>query len=148
MAIVITKQPQNIEVMEGKITQTLTVEATGATSYQWKKAKSATSTSGATNVTGQTTAEMTISTDLVAGKYYFFCVVSDDSSSVNSDIVIVDVVDFPTYITGAFVNAYIAACDTTVQERFKQLKTLSGIEIPDDDNVLRTAQVELFMTAL
>ena len=115
MAIVITTQPQNAQVMEGKITQKLTVEATGATAYQWKKAKSGTSVSGATIMSGQNTNKMTIPTTLTEGRYYYFCAISDASSTVNSDIVTVEVVKFPEYITGKFVNEYVAACDPSVK---------------------------------
>lgn len=148
MAIVITKQPQNVQVMAGKITQVLNVEATGATAYQWKQAKSATSVSGATIVAGQTSKEMTILTTLQAGRYFYFCALSDDTSTVNSDIVTVEVVDFPEYITGSFVHDYVAACDPSVKTRLDRALALAGIEIPDTDVVLRTMQVELFMSIL
>lgn len=148
MAIVITTQPQNAQVMEGKITQKLTVEATGATAYQWKQAKSATSVSGATVVSGQNTNKMTIPTTLTEGRYYYFCAVSDASSTVNSDIVTVEVVKFPEYITGKFVNEYVAACDASVKQALDTAMALTGINIPNTDDVLRTAQVELFISIL
>lgn len=148
MAVVITKQPENIQVMEGKISAKLSVEATGATGYQWKQAKSSSSTAGATNVAGQTTKNLTVPVGLTEGYYYYFCEVTDGASPVNSNIASVQVVDFPEYITGRFVNEYVAACATTVQERFAQAKKLSGIDIPNDNKVLRTAQVELFMSIL
>lgn len=56
--------------------------------------------------------------------------------------------EIPEYITGNFVKAYIAACSAGVQERFKQMCVLSGITFPETDDVLRTAQVELFMAAI
>lgn len=148
MAIVITTQPQNAQVMEGKITQKLTVEATGATAYQWKQAKSGTSVSGATIVSGQNTSVMTIPTTLTEGRYYYFCAISDASSTVNSDIVTVEVVKFPEYITGKFVNEYIAACDPSVKEELDAAIARTGIEIPNTEEVLRTAQVELFVSIL
>lgn len=148
MAIVITTQPQNAQVMVGKITQKLVVEATGAASYQWKQTKSATSVSDATIVSGQNTDEMTIPTTLTEGRYYYFCAVSDDTSTVNSDIVIVEVVRFPEYITGKFVNEYIAACDPSVKEDLDAALARTGIEIPNTDDVLKTSQVELFMSIL
>lgn len=148
MAIVITKQPQNAQVMEGKITQKLTVKATGATTYQWKQAKSGTSVSGATIVSGQNTSVMTIPTTLTEGRYYYFCAISDASSTVNSDIVTVEVVRFPEYITGKFVNEYVAACDPSVKKDLDAALARTGIEIPNTDDVLRTAQVELFISVL
>ena len=148
MAIVITTQPQNAQVMEGKITQKLTVEATGATAYQWKQAKSATSVSGATIVSGQNTNQMTIPTTLTEGRYYYFCAISDASSTVNSDIVTVEVVKFPEYITGKFVNEYVAACDPSVKKDLDAALARTGMKIPNTDDVLRTAQVELFVSIL
>lgn len=148
MAVVITRQPSNESVVAGAISSTLSVVATGATSYQWKQAKDATTVEGATVVAGQNTNTMTIPAGLSVGTYYFFCAVSDEATTVNSNIAIVTVVDFPEYITGAFVHAYMKKCSKEAQERFKQLQILRGITIPDDDNVLRTAQVELFMEAI
>lgn len=148
MAIVITTQPQNAQVMEGKITQKLAVEATGASAYQWKQAKSGTSVSGATIVSGQNTNKMTIPTTLTEGRYYYFCAISDSSSTVNSDIVVVEVVKFPEYITGKFVNEYIAACDSSVKKDFDAALARTGITIPNTNDVLRTSQVELFMSIL
>lgn len=148
MAIVITTQPKNTQVMQGHISGKLTVEATGATTYQWKQAKSATSVSGATNVSGATTAEMTIPTTLTEGEAYYFCAVGDGSTTVNTNIATVSVVDFPAYITGAFVNSYINSCAKVVQDRYKEALALSGVTIPDTDDVLRTVQVELFMSVL
>ena len=148
MAIVITAQPQNAQVMEGKITQKLAVEATGASAYQWKQAKSGTSVSGATIVSGQNTNKMTIPTTLTEGRYYYFCAVSDSSSTVNSDIVTVEVVNFPEYITGKFVNEYIAACDPSVKKDLDAALARTGITIPNTNDVLRTSQVELFMSIL
>ena len=148
MAIVITTQPQNAQVMEGKVTQKLTVKATGASTYQWKQAKSDTSVSGATIVSGQNTPEMTIPTTLTEGRYYYFCAISDETSTVNSDIVVVEVVKFPEYITGKFVKEYIAACDPSVKEALDAALARTGMEIPDTEDVLRTAQVELFISVL
>lgn len=148
MAIVITTQPQNAQVMEGKITQKLAVEATGASTYQWKQAKSGTSVSGATIMSGQNTNKMTIPITLTEGRYYYFCAISDSSSTVNSDIVVVEVVKFPEYITGKFVNEYIAACDPSVKKDLDAALARTGITIPNTNDVLRTSQVELFMSIL
>ena len=148
MAITISTQPKSTQVRVGHIAGTLKVEATGATTYQWKQAKSSTSVTGATVVSGANTAELTIPTSLTEGDYYYFCVLGDGTTTVNSKIATVSVVEFPAYITGAFVNTYIQSCDTSIQDRYKKTLALSGITIPDDDNVLRTAQVELFMSVL
>lgn len=150
MAIAITQQPQNTLVVKGHIAGKLSVEATGVTSYQWKKAKSASSVAGATVVSNATAATFTIPTDLTEDAYYFCTLTGDGDSAetVNTSIATVSVVDDVPYITGAYVNAYIAGCAKVVQTRFAEAKALSGIEIPDDNKVLRTAQVELFMSVL
>lgn len=148
MAITISTQPASTQVMKDRISGTLKVVANGATTYQWKQAKSATSVANATNVANATTAEMTIPTNLDLGDAYFFCVLGDGSTTVNSSIATVSVVDFPAYITGAFVHSYIKSCAQSVQTRFNEALKLSRIEIPDTTDVLRTAQVELFMSVL
>ena len=134
MAIVITSQPTDTTVVAGVITESLTLTATGATGYQWKQSKDGTSVSGATVVAGQTTNKMTIPTGLAVGTYYYFCAVSDDSSTVNSNIVT--------------VTDYISKCSAEAKARFAELQVLRGITIPDNDNALRTEQIELFMEAI
>lgn len=148
MAITISTQPVSTQVMKDHISGTLKVVATGATTYQWKQAKSATSVANATNVTGAIKAEMAIPTDLTDGDHYFFCALGDGTTTVNSNIATVSVVDFPAYITGAFVNSYIQSCDKTVRDRYTNALKLSGIKIPNTNDVLRTVQVELFMSVL
>lgn len=148
MAIVITKQPVNAEVIQGKITEKLTVTATGATSYQWKKAQSAISTDNAVNVEGATTAALTIPADLTEGTYYYFCTLSDGSSEVNTDIVIVEVVTFPKYLTGNQAWTIIESLDSSKQKAFASASALSGIKIPKTDAALRTAQIELLMSII
>lgn len=54
----------------------------------------------------------------------------------------------PEYITGAYATAYIAACSQEVKNRFSDLQKLRGITIPNDDKVLRTEQLRLFMDAI
>lgn len=148
MAVLITKQPDNAKVVAGSIEGTLSVTASGATSYQWKQAKDEASTAGATIVVGQNTASMPIPTDLSEGTYYFFCTASDGSTTVNSNIAVVTVLDFPEYITGSFVHAYMEKCSEEAKARFNSLQARRGITIPDNDVVLRTAQVELFMESI
>lgn len=150
MAIAITKQPQSTSVIKGMVQGTLSVEATGVQSYQWKKAKSATSTSGATVVSGATSKEFTIPKDITNTTYYFCTLTGegDPGETANTDIATVSVVDDPVYITGKYVNAYIAGCSEEIQNRFSEMKALSGIEIPDTTDVLRTAQIELVMSVL
>lgn len=54
----------------------------------------------------------------------------------------------PKYITGAYATTYIAACNTEVQQRFANLQKKRGITIPNDNKVLRTEQLRLFMDAI
>ena len=54
----------------------------------------------------------------------------------------------PEYITGAYATAYIAACPQEVKDRFASLQKKRGVTIPDDDKVLRTEQLKLFMDAI
>lgn len=150
MAIAITKQPQSTTVIKGMVQGTLTVEATGVQSYQWKKAKSASSVAGATVVSNATAATFTIPTDLTADAYYFCTLTGagDSAETVNTDIATVSVINDPVYITGKYVNAYIAGCSKEIQNRFSRMKALKGIEIPDTADVLRTAQIELVMSVI
>lgn len=54
----------------------------------------------------------------------------------------------PEYITGTYVHTYIEACSEEIQERFATLQTLRGITIPNNDNVLCSSQIRLFMDAV
>ena len=54
----------------------------------------------------------------------------------------------PKYITGAYAIEYIAACNEEVQQRFAGLQKKRGITIPNDEKVLRTEQLRLFMDAI
>ena len=148
MAILITKQPSEVTMMVGKISGKLSVAATGATAYQWRQAREAGTTVGSTVVAGQNTAALTIPTNLEVGTYYFYCAISDEDETINSKIVAVNIVDFPEYITGAFAHSYVGACAKEIQDKFQELQVLTGITIPNTNEVLLTAQVELFMEAL
>lgn len=54
----------------------------------------------------------------------------------------------PKYITGAYATAYIAACNTEVQNRFTALQKQRGITIPNNTKVLCSEQLRLFMDAI
>ena len=54
----------------------------------------------------------------------------------------------PEYITGAYAIAYVAECNQEVKERFAALQKQRGITIPNDNKVLRTEQLKLFMDAI
>ena len=56
--------------------------------------------------------------------------------------------EIPEYITGNYVNEYIAACSDEVKTNFQKMCALRGITFPETDDVLRTEQVELFMAAI
>lgn len=148
MAILITKQPSDATMMVGKISGTLNVAATGATEYQWRQTRDAGTTYGSTVLAGQNTPELKIPTNLEVGTYYFYCAISDEDETVNSKIVSVYVVEFPECITGAFAHSYVGACAKEIQDKFQELQVLTGITIPNTNEVLLTAQVELFMAAL
>lgn len=148
MAITISKQPQSTEVIVNRISGKLEVVATGVTTYQWKKAKSANSTTGASNVSGATQAAMPLPKDLSEGVYYYFCSLGDGETTVNSKIATITVGKFPQYMTGAFVHSYISTCDESIQKKFQQRLVQTGIPIPNDNVALRTKQIELFMSVL
>lgn len=56
--------------------------------------------------------------------------------------------EIPKYISGKFVTEYIAACDESVQQRFRDLCAHRRVTIPNTEDTLRTEQVELFMDAI
>lgn len=56
--------------------------------------------------------------------------------------------ELPEYITGNFVTTYIAACSEEVQQRYEDALARSRITISETDDVLRTEQVELFMSVI
>lgn len=79
VGITMTGQPADASVTVGAITGALSVTAAAsdgsALNYQWYKNTRAANTGG-TFLTGQTGASMTIPTDLTAGTYYYYCVLS------------------------------------------------------------------------
>jgi len=79
--ISILTQPEDVAVIEGSITESLTLEAdvTGGVelSYQWY---SNTSNTGGTLVSGATSKDFSLPTDLIAGTYYYYCVLSADEA--------------------------------------------------------------------
>ncbi len=54
----------------------------------------------------------------------------------------------PERITGKFAHEYIAACSEEVQQRFETLQVWRGVTIPNDDKVLCSKQLRLFMDAI
>jgi hypothetical protein len=93
--ITITSQPQDANVMAGSISGNLAVAATvspgGTPAYQWYS-NATESNIGGTLITDATDATFTIPTDLTAGTYYYYCVVSAaDADSLTSRIAVVTV---------------------------------------------------------
>ncbi len=93
--ITITTGPQaTTDVVEGSISGSLSVVATGNTSdpitYQWYE--NATATTGGTPINGETSASFDIPTDLTVGNYYYYCVLSlSGASDVTTDVATVNV---------------------------------------------------------
>ena len=56
--------------------------------------------------------------------------------------------EMPEYITGAYAHEYVAACSEEIQQRFEELQTLRGVTIPNDNKVLCSEQLRLFMDAI
>jgi phi13 family phage major tail protein len=84
-AITITTQPEVLtEVTSGSITGSLSVVADSNTSdpitYQWYE-NTIDSASGGTAITGETSSSFDIPTILVAGSYYYYCVLSLSGAS-------------------------------------------------------------------
>lgn len=94
--ITITTQPADLtEVVAGSISGSLSVVATINTinpiTYQWYE-NSLDSTVGGTILNGETSASFDIPTDLTAGTYYYYCVLSSvGASSVTTNVATVTV---------------------------------------------------------
>lgn len=94
--ITITTQPADLtEVVAGSISGSLSVVATTNTSnpitYQWYE-NSVDSTVGGTIINGETSASFDIPTDLTAGNYYYYCVLSSvGANSVTTTVATVTV---------------------------------------------------------
>ncbi len=83
--ITVTTQPADLtEVVEGSISGSLSVVASTNTSYpvtyQWYE-NTINSTTGGTAINGETSASFDIPTDLIAGSYYYYCVLSSVGAS-------------------------------------------------------------------
>lgn len=83
--ITVTTQPADLtEVVEGSISGSVSVVASTNTSYpvtyQWYE-NTIDSTTGGTVINGETSASFDIPTDLLAGTYYYYCVLSSTGAS-------------------------------------------------------------------
>lgn len=93
--ITIVIEPMDITVIEGSIDEKLGLETTvtgGVTeTYQWYS-NTTNSDTGGTLIEGATEAIFALPTDLTAGTYYYFCVMSaEEAESVTSHVVTVTV---------------------------------------------------------
>ena len=94
--ITVTTQPADLtEVVEGSISGSLSVVASSNTSYpvtyQWYE-NTIDSTTGGTVINGETSASFDIPTDLLAGSYYYYCVLSSvGASDVKTNVATVTV---------------------------------------------------------
>lgn len=94
--ITITTQPAELtEVEESNISGSLSVVASVNTShpitYQWYE-NSTDSTTGGTVINGETSASFNLPTDLLAGTYYYYCVLSSvGATAVKTDVATVNV---------------------------------------------------------
>lgn len=94
--ITVTTQPANLtEVVEGSISGSLSVVASTNTSYpvtyQWYE-NTINSPTGGTVINGETSASFDIPTDLIAGSYYYYCVLSSvGASDVKTNVATVTV---------------------------------------------------------
>ena len=89
--ITITTQPEELtETTEGSISGSLSVVASVNTihpiTYQWYE-NSTESTTGGTVINGETSASFNLPTDLLAGTYYYYCVLSSvGATDVKTDV--------------------------------------------------------------
>lgn len=94
--ITITTQPADLtEVVAGSISGSLSVVASTNTSYpvtyQWYE-NTIDSPTGGTIINGETSASFDIPTDLIAGSYYYYCVLSSvGASNVTTNVATVTV---------------------------------------------------------
>ena len=88
--ILILEQPADAATQEGEVSGTLSVvcyaqdkDAEYTPTYQWKTNSSA-STDGASDVVDATAATLTIPTDITAGDVYYYCVITANSTTLNT----------------------------------------------------------------
>lgn len=155
--ILITEQPVSQVVPGGAEPADMTVVATydGAETllYQWYECDDELGTNPEA-ISGAVADTTTFGMMTPGGTTYYYCELSatDVAEDVLTDIVSVYQLGLlpekPAYLTGEYVLDYIGQCSLEVQDRFTEALALSGIEIPDTTDVLRTAQVELFMSVI
>ena len=120
--ITITTQPINTGVTQGKITESLTVEASvteGATlSYKWFENNN-NSNAGGTAVSGATNATFAIPTTLTAAEspYYYFCEVSatGGAAKVRSNVATVTVTVAEPVQDGSAAHPFLVNSEATLK---------------------------------
>ena len=118
--IAITTQPaENTTVTAGSITGNLSVTAnvtpSGTLTYQWHS-NNTNSNSGGTSISGATSANFPIPTNLTAGTYYYYCVVSATGATPESSSVARVVVTDAPIITPVITITTQPTANTTVTE--------------------------------
>jgi len=88
--ITITIQPEDVNVIEGSISESLSISAEVTQeediSYQWYSNTTKSNTGGSL-IVGATSDEFSISTDLSEGTYYYYCIASSlDAVSLTSEV--------------------------------------------------------------
>ncbi len=88
--ITITIQPEDVDVIEGSISESLSISAEVTQeediSYQWYSNTTKSNTGGSI-IAGATSDEFSISTDLSEGTYYYYCIASSlDAVIVTSEV--------------------------------------------------------------
>ena len=93
--ITITIQPEDVNVIEGSISESLSISAEVTQeediSYQWYSNTTKSNTGGSL-IAGATSDEFSIPTNLAEGTYYYYCIASSlDAVSVTSEVATVTV---------------------------------------------------------
>lgn len=159
--VTITVQPASEVVAGGEDPTALSVTATtqddDPIAYQWYSCDDALKTDPVA-VSGAVTNELTIGTLEPGYDYFYFCrLKTADSIAIDSTVAkitqngIVAKLAAGADITNEYVNDYIAQCSAEAQARFLALQAETGIVIPatfEGVANLRTAQIELFMSAI
>lgn len=156
-AIVISDQPASQVVAGGEDPEDMTVVATydgiETLEYQWYKCDNLLKANPVVMELGATDT-ITFGTMSPGYTTFYFCrLTADDATTVDSAVASVKQngelpVLTDDYITGAYVLDYLGQCSAEVQERFTQTCALTGITFEDNAKVLRTSQLELFMSVI
>ncbi len=132
----ITTQPQATSaVTAGSISGNLTVAATtqpagGTLSYQWYS-NTTNSNTGGTQIASANSASFPIPTDLTAGEYYYYCVVSvTDGTPATSNVAKVVVSAAGSTVTGVTINPSTAKVTRGDATGIQFTATVEGTNTP------------------